>query len=67
VNGFVTGFQPVLYEWKQYAIFFLVVVEKRANVPRFAELGAGKRNGWCDALHGPFLSFGYRAMRLSRR
>jgi hypothetical protein len=45
VNGFVTGFQPVFDERKQDAIFLLVVVEKRANVPRFSQVGAGKGNG----------------------
>jgi hypothetical protein len=45
VNGFVAAFQPFLYEWKQNAIFFLIVVEKRANVTRLAELGSGKGNG----------------------
>jgi hypothetical protein len=45
VNSFVAGFQPVLYERKQHAIFFLVTVEKCADVTGFAELGAGKRNG----------------------
>jgi hypothetical protein len=45
VNGFVARFQPVLDERKQDAIFFLVVVEKRADVTRFAQLRAGKGNG----------------------
>jgi len=45
VNGFVARFQPVLYERKQDAIFFLVVVKKRADVTRLTKLGAGKGNG----------------------
>ena len=50
VNGFVTRFQPVFYERQQDAIFFLVVIEKRADVTRFAELRAGKGNGCWGAF-----------------
>ena len=51
VNGLVARFQPVLYERKQDAIFFLVIVEKRANVTGFAEMGPSQGNGCGDALH----------------
>jgi hypothetical protein len=54
VNRLVPRPQPVLYERKQDAILFFVVVKERANVTRFAELGAGKRNGCWDALQGRF-------------
>ena len=45
VNGLVARFQPVLYERKQDAIFFLVIIEKRTDVTRLTQLGAGKRDG----------------------
>jgi hypothetical protein len=48
MDGFVAGLQPILYEKKQHAIFFLVVVKKRPDVAGFAELGPGERNGRWD-------------------
>ena len=41
MNGLIAGLQPVLYEWKQHAVFFLVAVEKRTDVTGFAEMGPG--------------------------
>jgi hypothetical protein len=41
VNRFVARFQPILYEREQHAIFFLVIVKKRADVTNFAKLGPG--------------------------
>jgi len=41
MNSLVAGLQPVLYEGKQDAIFFLIVVEKRADVTGLAEMGPG--------------------------
>jgi hypothetical protein len=42
VDGFIATLKPVLYEWKQRAVLFVVAVEKRTDVTYVAELGAGK-------------------------
>ena len=44
VDRLIAAREAVLDERKQDAIFFLVAVEKRADVTRFAQLGAGKGN-----------------------
>ena len=41
MNGLVAGLQPVFYERKQHAVFFLVAVEERADVPGFTKLRPG--------------------------
>lgn len=42
-------------ERKQDPIFFVVVVDKRADVMRFPEPGTGKENRGCNAAHALFL------------
>ena len=49
VDGFIATLKPVLYEWKQHAVLFVVAVEKRTDVTYFAQLGTGKGN-WCHGL-----------------
>ena len=44
VNRLVTALEPVPYERKQHTIFFVVAVEERAHMARFAEFVAGKWN-----------------------
>src|SRR5579863_1823252 len=44
VNGFVNSLRPVLYERKQDAVFFFVIIEERAYMTRVAELGGGEKN-----------------------
>jgi hypothetical protein len=56
VDGLIATLKPVLYEWKQHAILFVVAVEKRTDVTYVAELGASKGN-WCHGLlHGVYLA-----------
>jgi hypothetical protein len=45
MNRFVTAVKPVLDEWKQHTIRFVVAVEKRANMTSLAQLGSGEGNG----------------------
>jgi hypothetical protein len=55
VDGLIATLKPVLYEWKQHAVLFVVAVKKRTDVTYFAELGAGKGNWRRRSLHGRFL------------
>jgi hypothetical protein len=57
MDGLIATLKPVLYEWKQYAVLFVIAVEKRTDVTYFAESGAGKGN-WCRGLlHGVLLPY----------
>jgi hypothetical protein len=51
VNRLVATLEPVLYEWQQHAILFVVAVKKRTDVPYFAEHGTGKGNWRHSFLH----------------
>src|ERR1700674_3469134 len=56
VNRLIATLKPVLYEWKQHAVLFVVAVEKRTDVTYVAQLGTGKGN-WCHGvLHGAYLA-----------
>jgi hypothetical protein len=65
MDGFVATLEPVLYERKQYSVLFLVAIEKRADMTRFAELRTGKGNGYRDPFHGAFSHDEHSAMRVS--
>ena len=56
VNRLVATFKSSLNEWEQYAIGFVVAVEKCTHMTRCAELGAGKGNGCSDLPHDNCLS-----------
>jgi hypothetical protein len=56
VNRLVATLEPVLYEWQQYAVLFVVAVKKRADMAYFAELRAGKGNWRQGLLHGVYLA-----------
>jgi hypothetical protein len=57
VDGLIATLKPVLNEWKQHAVLFVVAVEKRTDMAYVAELGAGKGN-WCHGLlHRVYLAF----------
>jgi hypothetical protein len=56
VDGLIATRKPVLYEWKQHAVLFVVAVEKRTDVTYVAELGAGKGNWGHGVLHGVYLA-----------
>ena len=56
VDGLIATLKPVLYEWKQHAVLFVVAVEKRTDVTYVAELGAGKGNWGHGVLHGVYLA-----------
>ncbi len=45
VDCLIAALESVLYEREQYAILFVVAVEKRTDVTYVAELGTGKGNG----------------------
>jgi hypothetical protein len=63
VNGLLAALKPVLYEWKQHAVLFVVAVEKRTDVTYLAQLGTGKGN-WCHGLlHGVYLALLWIAAR----
>jgi|SRR5580698_7992586 hypothetical protein len=55
VDRLVATLKPVLDEGKQNSILLIVAVEKRTDMTRFAEFGAGKGNGCGDLLHRAFL------------
>jgi hypothetical protein len=56
VDGFIATLKPILYEWKQHAVLFVVAVEKRTDVTYVAQLGTGKGD-WCHGLlHGVYLA-----------
>ena len=66
VNGLIAALKPVLYEWKQHTVFFVVAVEKRTDVTYVAQLGAGKGN-WCRSLlHGVYLALLWIASETGR-
>ena len=52
MNCPVATLEPVLNEWKQHTILFIVAIEERTHVPCFVKLGAGKGNRCCDGFHG---------------
>src|ERR1700722_15503893 len=56
VDGLIATPEPVLYEWKQHAVLFVVAVKKRTDVTYIAELGAGKGNWGRSVLHGVYLA-----------
>ena len=56
MNRLVATLEPVLYEWQQYAILFVVAIKKRTDMTYFAELRAGKGNWRHGLLHGVFLT-----------
>jgi hypothetical protein len=56
MHSFVATGEPVLNEWKQYAILFLVIVKKSADMSNFAKLGAGEGNRGRGLIHGVVLS-----------
>jgi hypothetical protein len=51
VNRLVPTLKPVPDEGKQNPVLFVFTVEERADMTRFAELGAGKGDGRSDPLH----------------
>jgi hypothetical protein len=57
VDGLIAALKPVLYEWKQHAVLFVVTVKKRADVTHVAQLGTGKGNWRHGLLHGIYLAF----------
>ena len=56
VDGLIATLKPVLYEWKQHAVLFVVAVEKCTDVTYVAELGAGQGNWGHGVLHGTYLA-----------
>jgi hypothetical protein len=56
VDGLIAARKPVLYEWKQHAVLFVVAVEKRTDVTYVAQLGTGKGNWRHGLLHGVYLA-----------
>jgi hypothetical protein len=46
VNSLVATLETILDKREQHAILFVVTREKSTDVTFFAELGAGKGNGW---------------------
>jgi hypothetical protein len=61
VNGSVASLEAVLNKRKQHAVFFVVAVEKRADMTYFAELRTGERNWYRSLLHGVLLPQGWTA------
>jgi hypothetical protein len=49
MDSLIAALKPILYEWKQYVVLFVVTVEKRAHMTYVAELRAGKGN-WCHGF-----------------
>jgi hypothetical protein len=66
VDGPITTFKPVLYEWKQHAVLFVVAVEKRTDVTYVAQLGTGKGNWRHGLLHGVNLALLWIARETGR-
>jgi hypothetical protein len=66
VDGLIAALKPILYEWKQRAVLFVVGVKKRADVTYVAQLGTGKGN-WCHGpLHGGYLALLWIALLTGR-
>jgi hypothetical protein len=66
VDGLIATLKPVLYEWKQHAVLFVVAVEKRTDMTYVAQLGTGKGN-WCHGpLHGVYLALLWIARETGR-
>jgi len=66
VDGPIATLKPVLYEWKQHAVLFVVAVEKRTDVTYVAQMGTGKGN-WCHGLlHGVDLALLWIARETER-
>ena len=57
MDRLVATLEAFLDERKQHAIFFFVAVEKRADMPYFSELRAGKRNAalWSSSRCSPLV------------
>src|ERR1700683_541089 len=66
VNSFVATLETIPNERKQYAILFVVAIEKCADMTYFAELGTGKGNRCCGLFHAVFLPWRSPATQVSR-
>jgi hypothetical protein len=63
VDRLIATLEPLLYEWKQHAVLFVVAVEKRTDVTYVAQLGTGKGNWRHGVLHAVYLALLWIAPR----
>jgi hypothetical protein len=54
VDSLIATLKPILYEWKQHVVLFVVTVEKRADMTYVAELRAREGNWRHGLLHGVY-------------